>query len=409
MSKLAINGGQPIRTEPWFPEYPPFLDRVDQEVAAVERVIRSRLLSAQYGSEVEKFERAFAEYIGVKHAVAVSCGTTALQLALAALGVGVADEVIVPAYTFLATATSVLMQNAIPVFADCESNVQGIDLEHVKKMTTTRTKAIMAVHVNGYPMDMDPLLAFAREKGLAVIEDCAHAHGAEYKGKKVGSIGDINCFSFQQKKNLSLGEGGMITTDDDEWAEKARGLRSFGRNVDLAYNFRMTELYAAIGQVRLPDLDRQNAIRIENADYLHRRLEAIQGITTQKPLPETKCVYYNLIVRYQPQTLGVPLARFIEAVNAEGVVIGRLYIPVYRYRSFQADNCFGKGCPYHCPHYKAPKHERPSYADGTCPVAEDNCDNRNIEIKVHAPATTKDMADVALAIEKVIDNIDELR
>ncbi len=399
-AKLAIHGGEPVRSEPWTTIYPPYSDQVEKEVEAAARIIRSRLLCAEFGPEVRNFEEAYAEYLGVKHAIAVSTGTAALVIALQALGVGLGDEVIVPAYTFLATGTCVLQVNGVPVFADIDPRVQGIDLEQVMRLTTPRTKAIIPVHANGYPIDMDPLMAFAKERGIAVIEDAAHSHGAECRGRKTGAIGDINAFSFQQKKNLPLGEGGMITTNDDDLAEKARQNRTFGKNV-IGNNLRMNELHAAIGKIRLADLDRQNEFRIENAEYLREKLQGIRGITTQKPLPDTKCVYYNFMIRYEPETLGVSRNRFMEALNAEGIVAGSLYYPLYRNWAFRrgAEPSF----------YRGPESQRPSYADGTCPRAEEYCDNRNIEIKTFFPNREKEMNDVALAVAKVVENIEELK
>jgi perosamine synthetase len=402
-SKLALHGGKPTRTAPW-PIYPQL---GKQEEAAVVRVVRSNHLCAQFGKEVSQFEAAFAAYLGVKHAMAVTNGTTALHVALSALGVGPGDEVIVPSYTFLATATSVLMQNAVPVFADADPVMLGLDLSHVKKLATRRTKAILPVHPNGLPVDMDPLLAFAADKGLSVIEDCSHAHGAEYKGRKVGTFGHINIFSFQQQKNLSLGEGGILTTDDDALAEKARAIRSFGE-VNLAYNYRMTELHAAVGRVRLKRLDKENATRIRNAEHLQKALAGVPGIGYLRPPAETKAVYYNFIVVYDPDRFGVPRERFIEAVRAEGIPVMAGYSPVHRHRSFRGGDAYGRGCPFRCPFYDAPEKERPSYADGTCPVVEEYCDKRNVQVKVHPPAAKSDMDDVAAAIRKVVENIQEL-
>jgi dTDP-4-amino-4,6-dideoxygalactose transaminase len=395
-ANLAINGGPRVRTDAWTPIFPPYAETVEQEIEAAARVVRSRNYCAEFGCEVAKFETAYAEYLGCKHAIATSTGTSALVVALKALGVGFGDEVIVPAYTFLATGTAAIMANAIPVFADVEPRVQGIDLECVKKLVTPRTKVIIPVHPNGFPIDMDPLMEFAKAHNIAVLEDAAHAHGAEYKGRKMGTIGHINAFSFQQKKNLPLGEGGMITTNDDALAELARQNRTFGKNV-VGNNLRMTELHAAIGQVRLKDLDRQNELRIKNAEYLDTKLHGLRGITTQQPLPNTKSVYYNFMLRYEPETLGVPRNRFIEALNAEGIVAGSLYYPLYRNWAFR------DGIPP--AFFQGP---RPSYADGSCPVAEDYSDNRNIEIKTFFPNTQREMDDVARAVTKVIDNIDEL-
>jgi len=404
MTKLAINGGEPVRWKP-FPRYPIL---GEEEVRAAVEVIKSHNLCSQMAedSQVKKFEEEFAEYLGARFAVATSNGTTALHTAMTATGVGVGDEVIVPAYTFFSTATSVLMQNAIPIFADIEPETLGLDPESVRRRITPRTKAVIPVHMNGYPMDMDRIMEVAGEHGLVVIEDCSHAHGAEYKGRKVGTIGHINIFSFQQKKNLSLGEGGIVVTDDEELAEKARAFRSFGR-VPLAYNYRMTELHAAIGRVRLAKLDEQNEQRIRNAEYLHRELEGLPGIKPQRPREGTKAVYYNYVVKYYEEELGVPRDRFVAAIEAEGIPKVHFYTPVYRHHTFQIKDAYGKGCPFTCPYYTAPPQERPRYGDGICPVAEEYCDRRNIEIKIHPPADLSDMADIATAFKKVVENIDE--
>lgn len=404
MTKLAINGGEPVRWKP-FPRYPIL---GEEEVQAAVEVIKSHNLCSQMAedSQVKKFEEEFAEYLGARFAVATSNGTTALHTAMAATGVGVGDEVIVPAYTFFSTATSVLMQNAIPIFADIEPETLGLDPESVRRRITPRTKAVIPVHMNGYPMDMDRIMEVAGEHGLVVIEDCSHAHGAEYKGRKVGTIGHINIFSFQQKKNLSLGEGGIVVTDNEELAEKARAFRSFGR-VPLAYNYRMTELHAAIGRVRLAKLDEQNEQRIRNAEYLHRELEGLPGIKPQRPREGTKAVYYNYVVKYYEEELGVPRDRFVAAIEAEGIPKVHFYTPVYRHHTFQIKDAYGKGCPFTCPYYTAPPQERSRYEDGICPVAEEYCDRRNIEIKIHPPADLSDMADIATAFKKVVENIDE--
>jgi dTDP-4-amino-4,6-dideoxygalactose transaminase len=347
----------------------------------------------------------------VKHALAVNSGTAALHTALAASGVGVGDEAIVPPLTFISTASSVLMQNAIPVFADVEPQTGGLDPDEVRREISARTRAVIVVHMNGYPADMDGLLAVAREHSLILIEDCAHAHGAEHKGRKVGSLGDIGIFSFQQKKNLSIGEGGLLITDNDEYAEKASAFRTLGDD-PIGYNYRMPELHGAIGRVRLARLDDENARRIENAALLDKHLHGLPGIQPQKPREETRAVYYNYVVKYNREGLGVPRERFVEALRAEGIPVpgnGLIYYPLYRDRIFQLRDPYGGGCPFSCPHYEAPEDERPRYEEGMCPVTEKICDEVNIELKIHPPATAGDMSDIAAAFAKVIENIDELR
>lgn len=404
MSALAIHGGSPVRTEP-FPRYPLL---GEEEMAAVTAVIRTHNLCSQMGHEVEAFESAFAEYNGVRFGVATSNGTTALHTALAAVGVGVGDEVIVPPYTFLSTGTSVVMQNAIPVFADIEPDTLGLDPGAVVAKITPRTKAMMVVHMNGYPADMDGLMDVALAHQLMVIEDCSHAHGAEYHGQKVGTIGHIGAFSFQQKKNLSLGEGGMVLTDDEDLATRARAFRSFGK-IPLAFNYRMTELHAAIGRARLKQLDPQNAERIRNAQHLDQALRGLPGIRPQQVRPRTKAVYYNYVVHYHEEELGVSRSRFLEAVQAEGIPVPGIYYPLYRHPTFQMRDAYGRGCPFACPFYDIPEDQRPRYEDGICPVAEEYCDHRNIELKVHPPGTLRDMAHIATAFKKVVDHMDELK
>jgi len=398
MAYLALKGGKPVRTEP-MPAYPVF--GPEEEEAAC-RVVRSQNLCSQFGRETEQFEDEFAAYLGVKHAIGVSSGTTALHVALAALGIGPGDEVIVPSYTFMATATSVLMQNAAPVFADAEERVLGIDIASARANITKRTRAIIPVHANGLPMEIGGLMALAREHNLSVIEDCSHAHGARYGGRMVGTFGQINVFSFQQKKNLSLGEGGIVVTSDDQLAAKSRALRSFGEG-PMTYNYRMSEFHAAIGRVRLRCLDEQNDARRRNADYLHNALDVLDGIQTVKPLPESDPVYYNFIVRIDPGALRLTKGKFIEAVRAEGVTVGPGYAPVHRMSIFTERNPYGLGCPYECLFRNGA-----AAPDAPCPTVERLCDNQLIEIKIHPPAGPADMKDIADAFRKVVEHIDEL-
>ena len=404
MTKLAINGGDPVRSTP-LPAYPMPAD--EEEMAAAMRVLRSGNLTAQRGPEVGEFDKAYAAYHGAKHAAAVSNGTTALHIALAAARIGVGDEVIVPPLTFLASATAVLMNNAIPVFADVEPQTIGLDPESVRAHITARTKAMIVVHLNGYPADMDGLLDVAREHNLIVIEDCAHAHGATHDGRKVGTLGHMGCFSFQHKKNLSLGEGGSVITDDDRLAERLRAVRSFG--TELGYNYRMTELHAAIGKVRLARLGDLNAQRQANAAYLDEHLSRLPGLIPQKPRSDTTSVYYNYVLQYDEQVIGVPKARFVEALGAEGVLLDRMYTPVYKHRTFQTADAYGQGCPFRCPLYKVADSERQRYEDGLCPVAEELSHHTRLGVKVHPPCGEPEMADVVIAFTKIIENADELR
>jgi len=400
MAALAINGGAPVRTEPW-PHYPVY---GAAEKEALARVIDSNRLCAHHGpgpGEVEAFEAAFAEWIGARHAVGVGNGTEGLHLAVMAAGVGVNDEVIVPTLTFQATAICVMMQNAVPVFADSEPDTLALDPEDVARKITSRTRAVIPVHLCGYPGKMDELMAVARQHGLVVIEDCSHAHGAVYRGRKVGTVGHIGVFSLQQKKCLSTGDGGLVVTDDEAYATAIRQYRSFG-HAELSYNYRMTELAGAIGQVRLALLDEHNRIRQDNARLMREALADVDGVTVRSPIPGAEGVYYSLAFDFDPGAFpGAARDGFVDAVAAEGVPLARSYKPVHRLRPFHPEAAAARGCPWQWPLYTAPANERPSFEDGCCPVAEDFSDNRLMELKIHPPVGEREVRDAAQAIRKV--------
>ncbi len=404
MTELAILGGVPLRATEW-PRYP-VLGAEEEE--AVLAVVRSHDLSSQMGTAVQRFEAEFAAYAGASHAVATSSGTTALHTALIAAVIGVGDDVIVPAYTFFSTATSVLMQNAIPIFADIETDTLGLDPTAVEQKITSRTRALMVVHMNGYPADLDGLMSVAQRHGLVVIEDCSHAHGAEHRGRHVGTIGHMGVFSFQQKKNLSLGEGGMLITNDVELADKARAIYSFGK-VPLAYNYRMPELHGAIGSVRLKRLDAENEKRNRYARYLDGELARIPWIEPQGVRPDTRAVYYNYVLHYHEERIGLERDRFVAAIQAEGIPVPQLYDPVYRHHTFQVRDPYGQGFPFESPFYETTSGREPSYEDGTCPVAEEYCSRRNIELKIHPTADTEDIEQIAAAFHKVADQVEQLK
>jgi len=249
----------------------------EEEIQAVEAVLRSGMLAQ--GSQVEAFEKAFADYVGVRHAIAVSSGTTALHLALLALGIGEGDEVITTPFSFIATANAIRYVGATPVFADIDLATFNISPSLVEKAITERTRAILVVHLYGLAANMPQIMRIAREHDLLVIEDAAQAHGAAINGRMVGDFGDAACFSFYPTKNMTTGEGGMITTDRDGMADRARLLRQHGMRVRyhhemLGYNFRMTDIGAAIGLAQLPKLNWFNRRRIENAFHLSSRLES---------------------------------------------------------------------------------------------------------------------------------------
>ncbi len=271
----------------------------EEEKAAVLKVLDSGQLAR--GPRVREFEGRFAEWCGVEYAVAVSSGTSALHIALLAHGIGPGDEVITPAFSFVASANCALFVGARPVFADIEPEYFTLDPSAVARLITSRTRAIVAVHLFGQPCDMDAIVALAREHDLVIIEDACQAHGARLKGRRVGTWGTA-CYSFYPTKNMTTGEGGMITTNNAAVAERARLIRDHGsrqRYVHevLGYNLRMTEFQAAIGLVQLRKLETWNAQRQANAAYLTERLASIDGVVTPQVRAGATHVFHQYTIR----------------------------------------------------------------------------------------------------------------
>lgn len=327
----------------------------EEEIEAVAEVLRS----GRYvqGQKVEEFEEKFAEYIGTEHAVATNSGTAALHTAQAAAGIGPGDEVIVPALTFFSTVTSVIHNNAVPILADIDPEVYCLDPRDVERKITEKTKAVIPVHLYGHPAEMDKILEIAKAHNLLVIEDAAQAHGAEYKGRKVGSIGDIGCWSFYATKNMTTGEGGMITTDDSNIAEKARLIRSHGMTSRddhevLGYNYRMNEIAAAIGVVQLSKLDRLNEIRTRNSMYLLKKLEDVDWLETAKIKPYVKHAFFWCPVRVNEEKLGMKTKDLVAALRERGIEVRHRYVaPLYRQPMLLKQNTYPRRCPFSCPFY----------------------------------------------------------
>ena len=272
----------------------------EQEIDEVVKVLKSGFIAQ--GPKVAEFEEKFADYVGVNHAVATTSGTTALHLSLLALEIEKGDEVITTPFSFAATGNSILFTGATPVFADINPETYNLDPENIEENINKNTKAIMPVHLYGQPADMDPIKKIADEHNLFLIEDAAQAHGAQYHNQMVGELGDMACFSFYPTKNMTTGEGGMITTDNDELAEAARMLRSHGESerythMMLGYNFRMTDIAAAIGLVQLKRLDEFTKSRIENAEYLTTHIDFIEGIDPPTVMDQVKHVFHQYTVR----------------------------------------------------------------------------------------------------------------
>jgi len=277
----------------------------EEEVAAIREV----LLSGSYvsGDKVAEFERRFADYIGVRHAVAVNSGTAALHIALEAIGIGKGDEVIVPPLTFFATISSVLYVGAVPVFADIDLDDLCLSHESTEKYISPKTKAIIPVHLFGCAAKMAGFISLSGKYGIPVIEDCAQAHGTEYNGKKVGGLGKAGTFSFFATKHMTTGEGGMITTNDPHVAEEARIIRNHGMSSPdvherLGYNNRMTEIEAAMGLVQLKKLDDLNKKRIENSEYILERIRALSWAEVPVASNSVRHTYFWCPVMVRPES-----------------------------------------------------------------------------------------------------------
>lgn len=344
---LAMHGGPKAARDLQLPPWPE-LDVQEEE--AVLTALRSRKLCRLSGSEVEKFEQAFAEYHEAKHAIAVSNGTVALELALLACGIKPGDEVLVPAVTFIASASAIVTSvGAVPVFVDIDPETATIDPALLEAAITKRTKAVIAVHYGGYPIDFDRILPVVRKHGLRLIEDCAHAQGTEWRGHKVGAIGDIGAFSFQESKSFTAGEGGIVVTNSNELAEQARLYHNIGRimgqpgykHFALASNFRMTELQGALLRAQL-DRFKEKHVRMkhERGRYLADRLHEIGGVDPLKKDERiTQRGYYFFVIRYNGDAFGgTPRDRFVGALKAEGVPCDIGYgVPLYKQPAFREE------------------------------------------------------------------------
>jgi dTDP-4-amino-4,6-dideoxygalactose transaminase len=318
----------------------------DEQIEAAQRVLRSGRLNYWTGDEGRQFEREFSQYIGVEHAVAVSSGTAALELAMAALNIGPGDEVIVPCRTFFATASCVVRCGATPIFADVDRDSQNITADTIRPRLTKRTKAVIVVHLAGWPCDMDAIVDLAAGRGLAVVEDCAQAHGARYKGRPVGSMGHVGAFSFCHDKIMTTaGEGGMVVTNNPELWKRAWSLKDHGKNFSAAYpspsasasqapsgsfrwlhdeigaNWRMTEVQAAIGRVALRKLDAHVAARRRNAALLQQRFQLLPLLRTTPPPQDVVHSYYKYYTFVRPEKLAENWTRdrILKEINQAGI------------------------------------------------------------------------------------------
>lgn len=430
MSKLAIKGGTPVRTN-LFPAYNPI---GPEEKKAAMAVLESGNLSQFLGSydadfyggpRIREFEEAWSRAFDAKHTISVNSNTSGLFAAIGAIGVGPGDEVIVSPYTMSASAVCALVYGAVPVFADIQPDIFTLDPASIAAKITPRTKAIVVVHIFGHSADMDPINALAKKHNLRVIEDCAQAPLGTYKGRKVGTLGDMGVFSLNYHKHIHTGEGGMITTNDDALAERLKLIRNHGEVVAgdlhvkdltnmIGFNYRMTEIQAAIGIPQLNRLEGLVAERIANCDYVAGKLSSFPGITPPAVYDGCRHVYYVQAFKFDQGVVGVPRNRFIEAVAAElpsaklrestGKLIGSGYVePIYLQNIYQTREV--SKCSFNCPRYDG----KVDYSRGICPVTERM---HYQELFAHdymrPPMTRSDLDDFVRAFEKVYENRKDL-
>jgi perosamine synthetase len=416
METLAIDGGIPIRTKGPIVEEDVFEEEELQALLEVAKLKKLRRAEAAL-----EYERTIAEWFGVKHAIAVSSGTTALHIALAAFGIGPGDEVIVTPYTFVASDTCVLEQNAIPIFADVDPVHLTLDPEDVARRITPRTKAIIPVTITGTLVDMDPIMDLAEEHDLWVLEDACQSLGATYKGRLVGTIGHVGVFSTITGKITNTGEGGFVITNDTDLFEKMWGYQDFARKRSLGpaskyhwdlptTNYRITNMQAAIGTQQIMRLDDMIAKRTENAEYLTEKLKDVPGLVLPSGSPWGERVYFYYVVRIQPEVIGTDMLNFALALAAEGVYnekylsTTRWMIPQHLEPLFTNKAGYGgTKCPFECPWYDG----QVEYYRGLCPVAEKACDEVFWLASVHPLLETSDLDDVAAAVKKVISGFIE--
>ncbi len=410
MSDLAILGGKPVRNKP-FPAWPQYDGRDRERLVTV-------LESRNWGGYpfpnllADEFARKFAAHHGARYGCCLANGTIAILAALKAAGIGFGDEVIVPAYTWDGTATAVLDAGAIPIFVDVDPDTYCMDVEVARQALTRRTKALLPVHLAMRFAEMDPLLKLAEERDLIVIEDCAHVHGGQYKGRGAGSMGDIGCFSLQSSKLMTSGEGGIVITSRLDCFELVQSLVNCGRasvtdqfkKRIVGSNYRITEFQAAVLLGQLERLEELAATRSRHATLLTRMLAGIDGV---RPLPAqpalTREAIYNYVFQYRPADRRVSRDLFVAALDAEGIPSdGRFYEPVYRSDLFGAK-------PEDFPQLRIDREEPVNYRAFRCPVAE----RAAYEESVWLPqflllGDEADVEDIGRAVAKVMAGVNAL-
>jgi perosamine synthetase len=421
--KLALLGGPKAVSK----EFPRFNHIGREELETAAKVLESGILSQFVGAwdadfyggpMVQQFEKKWSDFFKVKKTVSVNSATSGLIVALGAIGLEPGDEVIVSPWTMCASATAILIWNAIPVFADIEPETYNLDPKCVEKAITSRTKAIVVPDIFGHPAQLDELMALAKKHGLRVIEDCAQSPGAMYKGRPAGTISDIGIFSLNYHKHIHTGEGGMCVTNDTRLAERMQLIRNHAEGVvgnkgenDLVnmigFNFRLGEIEAAIGLEQLKKLPNLVKSRQKASEAITAGTSGLKGLRDCLVKPDCTHAYYVLPFGYEPNETGVSRDRIVAALQAEGVPASGGYVNVHLLPMYQKKIAYGsKGFPWTAGFYGG----NVSYKKGICPVAEDLHDNKHFNLGMCAYEYTEEQVDMIIsAFQKVWGNLEYLR
>lgn len=405
MEKLALHGGTPVKTTPYGTT-----NRFDgNELKYLEEALKQNTLFYWKGGFSKKLGEAFAKLNGVKHCAVTSSGTSAIHVALGACGVGPGDEVITSPITDMGSVIGILYQNAIPIFADLDPHSYNMTAETVAACITEKTKAVVVVHLAGNAAEVDKIVELCHSKGIFVVEDCAQSYCCEYKGKYVGTYGDIGCFSLNDFKHISAGDGGMIITDNEELYHKAamfadKNYNRFGEAVarnspHVAPNYRMSELQAAVGLAQVEKVEEICRKRNSYGDRLTAAIKDLPGIYVPKVHPDCKSSYWFYLIRVDEKELGCTREEFVKALRAEGVGCSPGYIAecVYEMDMFVNKTAYSDlGCPFSCPFYG----KDIEYKKGLCPNAEEilkTC----IRLESKEYFTEQDLEETIKGIKKV--------
>lgn len=405
----ALLGGTPVRRQPL-----PAPNRWTgpNAIENVRQVLETGQMSRVGGTWVPRLEQAFAEFYGVKHCTACTSGTAAIHVAVGALNPEPGDEIITAPITDVGTVIPILAQNAIPVFADVELESGNLDPVDVERRITPRTRAILPVHLFGTPCNLDALCDLAQRHGLALLEDCSQAYCADYHGRWVGTFGDVGCFSMQQSKHFTTGQGGLTITNDDDWGQRCALFADKGwprysaagarEHLSFGLNYQMTELQGAVAMAELPQLHSVIERRMRNGERLTELLDGAVGVHPQRVLDGCRSVYWLYGLRAAEAETGLPAARFAQAVRAEGIACGYQYIgkPIFMYEAVRRQQVYGTS---DYPFSLQPPDQRVRYEAGECPVCEAAL-NEMLTIPLHECYGEQDLQDIAAALHKVSAN-----